>query len=97
MSDRGLAPYLELLEAFLGARTPTTEFERRYLELFKSDNEIRPDKVFEILDGLFADVDAFSMEFGDEDDNLTETQLRERAAKAYRELQKYVDPPSVEL
>lgn len=97
MADTGLRPYLELLEAFLEARTTIVEFERRYLDLFKADNQIRPEAVFEILDGLFADVDAYSMEFGEDEDNLTEAQLRERASRAHRELRKYVDRQGIEL
>lgn len=97
MANTGLRPYLELLEAFLGAKMTTAEFERRYLELFKADDEIRPDPVFEILDRLFADIDAYSMEFGEEKDSLTDAQLRARAAGAYRELHKYADPPGIEL
>ena len=97
MADTGLRPYLELLETFLETRTTTGEFERRYLDLFKADNQIRPEPVFEILDGLFADVDAYSVEFGEDEDNLTEAQLRERAARAYRELRSYVDRQGIEL
>jgi self-protective colicin-like immunity protein len=74
MGDSGLRPYAELLDSFLCQRISVGEFEQRYVELFKADNEIRPDWVFEVLDRLFADVDAYSMEFGDEDESLTEPQ-----------------------
>lgn len=91
--DLGLRPYLDLLGSFLSHKMTAAEFERRYLHLFKADDEIRPDAVFEILDALFSDVDAYSAEFGESDEHLTEPQLRDRAAKAYRSLQSYAEGP----
>ncbi len=59
MSKDELKDYFSLLELFQSGRITAQEFETRYLQLFKSDNRLFPEAIFEVLNGLFSDVDAF--------------------------------------
>jgi hypothetical protein len=88
VEDRhGIQPYLDLLDLFLAGGITADEFETRYLRRYKADDTRRPDKVFTVLDGLFADVDAY---VGDptlrDPGDLDAEQLRECAAVARRRL-----------
>jgi len=51
--------YIKLLEDFVGSNITADEFEQRFLQLFKGDNNLQPGREFKILDKLFADVDAY--------------------------------------
>lgn len=93
-SDLQLEPYLELLASFLTGSVNTPAFEGRYLDLFKQDEVIRPEEVFEVLDSLFSDVDAYSPE--PDDDEIGDEQLRQRATQAYDRLRAFAQaPPSL--
>ena len=48
-----------LLHSFLAGAWSAEEFQRAYLERFKNDSRALDDAVFEILDELFGDVEAF--------------------------------------
>jgi hypothetical protein len=82
--DLRLGPYLELLASFLSGSIGVSDFEVAYLDLFKHDDAIRPDEVFEVLDGLFSDIDAYSPQPAE--DEIDEEQLRQRASDAYHRL-----------
>ena len=93
-SDLQLEPYLELLASFLTGSVDIPAFEGRYLDLFKRDEVIRPDEVFEVLDALFSDVDAYSPE--PVDDEIGEERLRQSASQAYDRLRGFAQAgPSV--
>ncbi|MEG4285691.1 colicin immunity domain-containing protein [Microcoleus sp. A006_D1] len=51
--------YINLLEEFVDNKITADEFERRFIQLFKGDNNLQPGTEFKILDKLFADVDAY--------------------------------------
>ena len=51
--------YIKLLEEFVDNKITADEFERRFIQLFKGDNNLQPGTEFKILDKLFADVDAY--------------------------------------
>ena len=51
--------YIKLLQNFAGRKINADEFEQRFLQLFKGDNNLQPGREFQILDKLFADVDAY--------------------------------------
>ena len=87
--DLRLGPYLELLASFLRGSVGVSDFEGAYLDLFKHDDVIRPDEVFDVLDELFSDVDAYSPQPAD--DEVDEEQLRQRAREAYHRLRTYAD------
>lgn len=55
MADR----YKELISKFVDREISASEFESCYLTLFKSDRSKVGGEKFNILDRLFADVDAF--------------------------------------
>jgi hypothetical protein len=95
-TDVQLGPYLTLLTSFLSRSIGLSDFEGRYLDLFKHDDVIRPEEVFNVLDSLFSDIDAYSPQPAD--DEIDEEQLRRSASEAYRRLRAYAqaNPPSVD-
>lgn len=54
-----LGPYATLIEAFLRRRISAVDFEATYLRAFKDDGTNWPDTVYQILNEVFLDVDAF--------------------------------------
>lgn len=73
--------YVELIEAFLAERVSAPQFEARYLALFKSDRSSWPEPIYEILNELFLDVDAFCADPAIRlPDELDEPALRSRAS-----------------
>jgi hypothetical protein len=79
--------YTALIRGFLDEALDAQEFESRFLEKFKNETTVLPLDIFEVLDELFADVDAFcpDPELRDDDD-LNEQQLRAKAAEALAKL-----------
>ncbi len=51
--------YKLLLHGFLSGALSAEAFQRAYLERFKNESRALDDALFEILDELFGDVDAF--------------------------------------
>ncbi|MEG4799409.1 colicin immunity domain-containing protein [Microcoleus sp. ARI1-B5] len=51
--------YIKLLEEFVGSKITADDFEQRFIQLFKGDNNLQVGTEFKILDKLFADVDAY--------------------------------------
>lgn len=82
-----LVPYIELLRNFGQHNISSTEFENKYLNLYKGDATDWPPAEFEILDELFGAVDAFcsSPELREEND-IDESQLLEAVKKAWLRL-----------
>jgi hypothetical protein len=92
--DLRLGPYLELLASFLDGSIGVSDFAGAYLDLFKHDDVIRPDDVFDVLDELFSDIDAYSPQPAE--DEIDEEQLRRSASEAYHQLRAYAqDDPSI--
>jgi Bacterial self-protective colicin-like immunity len=58
-TTQALAPYLALLRMLLEGRMAPAEFEAVFLPLYKNDPTPWPPAVFDLLDRVFADVDAF--------------------------------------
>lgn len=52
--------YGVLLDQFLNQEISVEEFQEKYLERFKNERRQLAEPLFELLDGLFGDVDAFS-------------------------------------
>ena len=84
-----VAPYALLIRLFVDGGLTADEFEVIFLRLYKVDPTEWPADLFDVLDGLFADVDEYSpdeslrMETG----GLDASQLRERAAAALGRLE----------
>jgi hypothetical protein len=54
-----LVQYVILIRAFLEGRLTGQEFQVLYFAIFKSDDKHRPSEIFNILDGLFVEIDDF--------------------------------------
>ena len=83
--------YIKLLEDFAGSKISADEFERRFLQLFKSDDNLQLGREFQILDKLFADVDAYCSDpdlIEDPRFDIGEVQLRVSAQETLDKLVK---------
>jgi hypothetical protein len=58
-ATRMASRYKQLILNFINQEIPAAEFEKSYLSLFKSDRSKVGGEKFNILDKLFADIDAF--------------------------------------
>ena len=86
---RDLSEYAKLIQAFVNGAISASDFERAYLRMFKDDPTIRPEAEYEVLNGLFGDVDAFNSDPGLRSlGGLDEEQLRSAAASALALLQR---------
>lgn len=86
MSDDYLAQYVDLIDAFVAGSISATEFESRYLQLYKSDPNAYGEEEGVLFD-LFTDVDVFVADpaLRDEGD-LDEDQLWLKAREAQEKL-----------
>jgi hypothetical protein len=85
-----LDAYRKLIQSFLSHELSPLEFEAQYLTRFKEEPHIPSPEIYEILNRLFSDVDAFCSDprlrhSGD----LDEAELRQCAERAYAELMKF--------
>jgi self-protective colicin-like immunity protein len=71
-----LREYRDLLQAFASGRMAGSDFQTRYLKLFKEDEARRPREESEVLDALVVDVEG----------SLDEAALRKRVAAAIERL-----------
>lgn len=81
--------YIALLRLFVDGAISAREFEHRYLVAFKNDKDEYPEKVYQVLDDLFGDVDTFCADpalRGPGD--LDEVQLLSEAKTALLELER---------
>lgn len=80
--------YKDLISRFINGQISAQEFEDSYLPLFKKDTSQVRSVEFEILDGLFADVDEYvaDPELRKRAGGLNDEELRTRAREAYRKL-----------
>ena len=89
-----LLEYLALMKSFhVGEITPV-QFEGMYLALFKADQRLFPEEVFDVLNRLISDVDAFvaDPEIRGQDD-LDEQQLLACSREAYSRLMELFKTP----
>ncbi len=80
--------YIMLLKNFVYRKISADEFERRFLELFKGETALMPEREFHILDKLFGDVDAYCSDpdLIDPQFDIDENELRSSAQEALAEL-----------
>jgi hypothetical protein len=91
MSEHSINEYLSLIKAFISGAIKVLEFETKYLELFKSDECIREEAVFLVLDKLFSDVDIFCADPSIRKPNdLDEEGLIQAATYAYDQLKELI-------
>ena len=77
-----LSDYVALIREFIDGRITAAEFERSFLDRYRSDDEIRPEDEFRALERLFGAVDAYMGELPVED---PETDLDEAGLRKYAE------------
>ena len=80
--------YLEMGAAFVDGRMSGEVFEQRFLAIYMIDESPVPDPVFNILDGVFADVDDYTTdpELRARVGGLDDEELRERVRAAMHRL-----------
>ena len=82
-----LENYRVLIRAFSSGCIDTTSFEREYLNRFKSEKTLFGGCVYQILNELFCDIDAYCDDPGIRDNNdIDEEELRTRVAIALEKL-----------
>ena len=82
-----LSIYIQMIESFLKNEITATDFERRYLRLFKDDNTNWNQHEYEVLNQLFSDVDAFCADPSLRNSkDLDERQLRNKCEIALNKL-----------
>ena len=78
--------YKLLLEKFLDGTMPVDEFQTVYLDRFKTEQRSLNDALYEILEGVFGDVDSLTTDqqllAENPDFYLDESQLREKIRQA---------------
>ena len=79
--------YILLITQFVTGVISAPQFEQSYLDMFKHESNELPEHVYEVLNGLFSDVDAYCGDpyLRDEDD-LDDDQLIECAKAALERL-----------
>ena len=84
--------YQELMENFLQDRISVGGFEKEYLELFKTDSSLRGPPLYNILNRVFLDIDAYCPDAMLESvDGIGERELRERVKNSLNELHRILD------
>lgn len=87
MATPDIDEYMSLIQEFIEGSLTANQFEKKYLNLFKSDEKIRDEKIFLVLDRLFSDVDVFCADPKvRKTSDLDENGLREAACNAYDKL-----------
>jgi Bacterial self-protective colicin-like immunity len=87
-----LRPYLDLIDALSDRRLSPMEFRAAYFDAFQEDGRSRPERVFLILDGLFADADSYHADPALRDaGGLDDDGLRAAAREARTHLARFVD------
>lgn len=83
-----LWPYVAVVGAFLDRRLTANELEACYLSMFKNDDRSWPPDVFEPLNEIFLDLDAY-WPHGSTDDRhaiTSEDDLRNRVSASFETL-----------
>lgn len=84
-----LKDYAGLINAYLTDNKSVLDFQESYFEMFKQDEVEWMDEEFEVLNGLFTDLDVFYYDSALRDpDDMDESQLRNRAEIALRRIEK---------
>jgi hypothetical protein len=90
MQDAQVNRYIHLLKEFVAGTIDASSFERQYIQAFKIETSFFSDDVFAILDGLFAEVDAFCADpelRANTSDAISEEELLERCKEALKRLE----------
>lgn len=86
-----LTPYMAMIEAFLNGQTPVSDFETDYLRVFKDDHTDWPEPVYEALNEVFLDIDAYYPDPAIRDEwGIDEAELRARVGRSLEALRRAV-------
>lgn len=79
--------YILLMTQFVAGEIAAPQFEVSFLDMFKNEPEVFPEKTYGVLNKLFLDVDAYCSDpdLRDEED-LDDQELLERAKEALTKL-----------
>jgi Bacterial self-protective colicin-like immunity len=81
-----LGEYRNLMHAFSTGLMSASDFEAGYSRLADEDNATRPEEISRILDGVSADIAAFSSDASSNKERVDERGLRARVTEALRGL-----------
>lgn len=83
-----LSAYQPIMSRFLAGETTAQEFEREYLTAFQDDADQVTGDEFDVLDGVFADVDEYVADpaLRNQVNGIGDDELKERVRVAYRTL-----------
>lgn len=82
--------YQFLIQSFIDGSLPIQEFETQYLAAFKAETASMNPVLFQVLDELFSDVDAYSPDCPAGKETafiISEARLRQRASAALEKLE----------
>jgi len=83
--------YTNLINDFLLKKIDILDFERKFSGEFKNETVFFPQCIFDVLDTLFADIDAYNPNINLRgNDSIGEDELRERARRAHVSLMAYL-------
>lgn len=88
--------YRDLIRLFLSGAVNATAFETLYLSIFASEPLGLAEDVYEVLNGLFLDVDAFCPDpllRDEQEDDIDEETLRQRCKLALCKLDRMASGP----
>lgn len=86
-TSKKLARYTNLIDRYLSGKLNVLDFEKEYLKMFKDDQTPWDGEEFDILNGLFIDIDAFCYDSTIRTlQDLDETQLKIRTMDAAKKL-----------
>ena len=82
-----LEQYISLINQLVAGELATSHFEMSYLKMFKNETREFPEDVYDVLNSLFTDVDAYcgDLELRDHDD-LNDEELLSSAKDALEKL-----------
>ena len=64
-----ITKYKVLLNQFVSGEVSAPHFEAAFLEMFKNESSIFPEDIYDVLNNLFIDVDAYCGDESLRDDN----------------------------
>jgi Bacterial self-protective colicin-like immunity len=92
--NAGIESYFHLFSKFLDGAASAHEFQRAYLDKFKNEEVRFDERIYDLLDALFGDVDAFTddLELLAENPNyyVSEEVLKDLVSQAARDLRAMV-------
>lgn len=87
VEEEYLQKYKGLISAFTSGGMSSAQFESKYLDMFKAETFQFPEHIFDVLNTLFLDVDAYCADSALRDDeDLGDEELLARAKEALKDL-----------